>query len=483
MTDVLLINAPTDFSIMAKGTTVPLGLGYIASYLISKDVSAKMVDLEVENVSERGLDKLIEKESPLLIGVSCNTHTRYKAFEIVNHIKSKFIDIPVTMGGPHVTFTPENVLMNTSADSIVRGEGEYTTYELFESIEKNKDLKNVKGLSYKNQKNKIIHNVNRPPIEDIDSLPFPDRHSFNLKKYELSFPGEVKKELSGHMISSRGCPYKCIFCSAASFSNKKIRYRSPQSVVDEIEYLVENLMYKKVYIYDDHFTLNSKRVIEICNEIKKRNLDFDFFCYSRVDAVTQEKFKKMAQVGCKVVSFGIESGSQKVLDYLKKGVTVNQIIDAVRICNDVGIVAKGSFITGSPCESISDFKETCKLINKLYAIQPQFIVNTGFHGVFIYPGTEVYEIALENGILSKNFDWTKRYPNVTYFLNAPVYMTSGVKNLLSKAPKTYKFCRWRYLITHPNQLSRFIRKRFIKDAERKVYSIGADLRKKTKNDL
>jgi len=451
---------------MAKGITVPLGLAYIASYLTSKDISVKILDLEIEDLSENSLDKLIEKESPFLVGVSCNTHTRYKAFEIVNDIKNKFPNIHVNMGGPHVSFTPENVLMNTSADSIVRGEGEYILYELFDAIERNKDFKNVKGLSYKNQKGQIIHNMNMPPVENLDSLPFPDRYSFNLKKYELIFPGEIKKELSGHMISSRGCPYKCIFCSASAFSDRRVRYRSPYNVVDEIEYMVEELRYKNIYIYDDHFVLNSKRTIEICDEIKKRNLDFNFFCYSRVDSVTKEKFNKMAEAGCKVVSFGIESGSQKVLDYLKKGITVDQIIKAVRICKDVNIITKGTFIIGSPYESISDFKKTCKLVNKLYAIQPQFIANVGFNGIFIYPGTEIYKTALEKGILPKNFDWSKKYPNVAYFLNVPIYMTPEVKNLLSQAQTIYKFYWWGFLITHPNQLSRVIR-----GVERKIMSV------------
>lgn len=462
MTDILLINAPIDFPRMAKGVTIPLGLAYIASYLISKDINVKTIDLEVEDIS-KDICKLIKKESPSIVGISCNTHTRYKAFEIVDKIKNEFPNLHITMGGPHVSFTAENVLRNTKADSVVRGEGEYTIYELFEAIEKNNGFENIKGISYKNQKCKIIHNESREPIKDLDLLPFPDRNSFNISKYELIFPGKNKKELSGHLITSRGCPFNCIFCSASAFSNKRARYRSPSNVVDEIEYLVDELSYKNIYIYDDHFTVSSKRVVEICDEIRKRNLDANFFCYSRIDSVTKEKFKKMAEAGFNVVSFGIESGSQKILDYLRKGIKIEQIIKAVRICKDVNITVKATFIVGSPGERILDFKKTCKLINKLYTIQPKFLPTIGFNGIFIYPGTEIYKIALQNGILPKNFDWTKKYNDLSYFLNVPIYMTKEVKRLLLKAPKIYKFYIAKRLTTHLNQLFRYMKDIIPKD--------------------
>jgi len=302
------------------------------------------------------------------------------------------------------------------------------------------------------------------PISDIDFLPYPARDLFTSSKYALVFPPVVKVQPQKveYLMTSRGCPFRCKFCSTSVTWERKVRYRSAKSVIDEMQYLIEERKCDGLYIYDDHFMLNLRRVLEICEEMKKRKIKIPFTCYSRVDAVNTEKIEKLAEVGLKFVSFGIESGSQKVLNSLNKDITIKQIIKAVEICHRFRVIAKGTFIVGSPNETIRDFIKTCRLINKLRKIQPEFIANVSFKGLFIYPGTGIYEDALKGKILPYDFNWRRRYPKVIEHLNVPMFISPGTKRLLNIAPWIYRYYRYKKLILNPVLLSKVLIKKFKK---------------------
>lgn len=461
--DVLLLNAPTGFPRMAKGTAIPLGLAYLAGYLRNRGVNVFAIDLDIEEWSEDKLKSLIEREPPILIGISCTSHTRFNAFKLANKFKSDFLGIHLTIGGHHVSSASFDTLNNVNIDSVIRGEGEITLFELFSKLRQNQNLSSVLGLSYRKD-DVIVDNPPRELISDLDSLPYPARDLFSAEKYNLIFPPVLKtrpKKVE-YLITSRGCPFACRFCSTSITWGREVRYRSPKSVVDEIQYVIENRKCDGLYIYDDHFILDTRRVLEICDEMQRKGIKIPFTCYSRIDAVTPEKIKRLSRVGLKFISFGIESGSSKVLDYYNKKITIKQIIKAVKICQQFGVIAKGTFIVGAPVETIKDFKDTCRLINKLRDIQPEFIASVSTKGLFIYPGTQVYEDALKEGVLPQDFSWSDENPKVFRYLNVPMFITPQVNNLLKVAPMIYKYYGIIYLVLHPKALFKILIRKFNK---------------------
>ena len=201
-------------------------------------------------------------------------------------------------------------------------------------------------------------------------------------------------------MSSRGCPFQCIFCSSSRFFGKKYRTRTTKNVVDEMEYLVSEYKPRSIEFSDDEFTLNRKRVEEICDEIKSRGLDIGWACSSRVDTISRSLLKKMKRAGCFLIYYGIESGSQRILNFIKKGIRIDQIVKAVRWTKEAGIKALGSFIIGFPDETREEIEETIKFSKKLNLDYAQFSIATP------YPGTELYQIAKRNGLLLTN-DWSE----------------------------------------------------------------------------
>ncbi len=442
--DALLLNAPTDFGRMAKGNAIPLGLAYLTSYLLSQRIDTFALDLDVTPIQENELRYLIENSQPKLVGISCTTHTRFTAFEIIEKIKTWFPEIHVTIGGHHVSSAVEDTLVNSRVDSVVMGEGELTLFELTQKIlNSNGTFGGVNGLAFR--KDGIIHNnTPRPPIEDLDMLPFPDRDIFKTSSYNLVFPTAIMPQTKKveYLITSRGCPFKCRFCSTAVTWQGHTRFRKAERVVDEIEYLSKERKCDGLFIYDDLFTLSNKHIDGIYREMKSRKISVPIFCYSRVDSVTYEKFEKLAKIGVRCVSFGMESGSQRILDYLNKKIAVEQIIEAVKICNDLGILAKGTFITGTRRETVKDFWHTLRLIDKLKSIQPDFVGNLGgMFGIIIYPGTQTFQDALEDKALPKDFSWLIHYPNIPAYNNAPLYQNAGLMRIIP-------IIRWGWLLIY-----------------------------------
>lgn len=434
--DVLLINAPVSFGAMAKGTAPPLGLAYIASFLKERGVNVGAIDMAYKEHSESEFKEFLLKYRPKIVGLGFTTHSRFQVVDVIKWIRETIMSAHITVGGHHVTNSPYDTLQNLDIDSAVIGDGEEAMYHLCCNV-LNSDSSQVRGdevpgLVLKSEVEKCDSSLSIGFVNDLDSCPWPDRDMFSSQEFKLIFPkaSSVDAKNVEYIITSRGCPFACRFCSThLTHGKKRIRFRNIVNVVDEIEFLINSRNCDGFFIYDDTFTLNNDRVKAFALEMKRRNIFVPFLCYSRVDTIRYDSLKLLHDVGLKAISFGIESGSPKILKYLNKNTTNHQAIEAVRICDEIGILAKGTFIVGSPHETIKDYMQTLGLISKLKKIQPDFVANIGGSGMFIYPGTGVFYDAIESGVLPPDFSWFKVYPEIEENYGVPVYFDSEIERL------------------------------------------------------
>ncbi|KZX16867.1 tRNA-2-methylthio-N(6)-dimethylallyladenosine synthase [Methanobrevibacter cuticularis] len=391
--EVLLIN-PVDNTAVKEGlglTVPPLNLMYLGAALEKNSIKVKIHDDDLYQLGFENINRLISKMDPMIIGITATTATIQTSINYIRTIKKDFPHILTIIGGPHTTFTPKETLYREkSLDIVVMGEGEETLVDVVKQYIKNgtKEFSNVKGIVYRDN-NKVIMTEPRPLIEDLDSLPFPARHLIPFKSYELS-------SQAGGMITSRGCVFSCDYCSSSLIMGKKFRTRSPENVVDEVEELACKYGIKDIAFLDDIFMLNKKRAGQIADEIKSRDIDVDFIASSRVDMIDKSLLETLKKSGMKTLYCGVESGSQRVLDLMKKGITVQQAKDAFKTAKRVGVDIVGSFILGYPGETSEEMDKTIDLSIELDPDYSQYSILTPF------PGTGIHYQLKEKGLLSKN---------------------------------------------------------------------------------
>jgi radical SAM superfamily enzyme YgiQ (UPF0313 family) len=325
-----------------------------------------------------------------IIGFSAPTVLANTVLKLAKYVKKLSKDKIVVVGGPHATICPDFFLKSGYVDFVVRGEGEYTFLELVEKISSDtKDVPKVLGISYM-EEGKIIHNPDRPLIKNLDKLPIPARHLLPMERYFA-----LQKKLYGYkkltVLTTRGCPYRCIFCAKEIFG-RFYRRRSVENCVNEIELLINKYGVKKILFIDDTFTLDRNFIIELCNEIRRRNLKVRWSCEGRVNHIDYELLKIMKNAGCDLISYGVESGSQKVLNYLNKDITVEQIVRASHLTKRAGIIVKFYLIVGTPTERWEDILLTKKLIIQT---KPDLVDITTFVPM---PGTKSLEL-IKNKLL------------------------------------------------------------------------------------
>jgi len=377
----------------------PLGLAFLAGALEQAGVVVKILDLVVIPYSKTTLERVLRDFSPHMAGATSVTMTFNNAIEVLKEVKSIDPDILTVMGGPHVTFCAEDTIgAFPELDFVALGEGEETIVALAEEAEKDRCWSRVRGIVYRDGST-IQRTEVRAPIPDVDSLSPPARHLIPLGRYRaLGMPIS--------MTTSRGCPFKCIFCVGRKMVGSKVRYRNPVKVVDELEYL-NSLDFHQINIADDLFTANKRHCLDICNEILGRNLDIQWASFTRVDTVSLEVLAKMKEAGCHTVSFGVESANPGILKTIRKGITLEQVIDAVNMCNEVGMTPHASFILGLPGETPETVKESVDFGEKLKGLG----VAHGFHLLAPFPGTEVREESDRFGIKILTNDWSEYHAN------------------------------------------------------------------------
>ena len=409
MSDIMLIQPPSIGTYKEAGkafqevsSVPPLGLLYIAQYLILHGYSVRILDLSFKSISKNKFERLLEEEKPKIVGVSVLTEFYPSAIQIAKAVKQWGSETTIVFGGPHVTFVDREPLETGVVDIVVRHEGEITMLDLADRIirGRGKKLSEINGITCatKNQSNETVikRNPPRPLISNLDALPFPARHLIDLELYRYG----------GAMISSRGCPNKCIFCASGAMSGRRYRTRSPKNVIAEMHYLYYVLDYDVVSIVDDTMTAIPKRLKEICQLLINTNFEGTWTCESRVDAVSKDLLQKMLDAGCRFIQFGLESSDQHVLDAIRKEINIQEIENAVKWAREVGMEVKVSYIVGHHVDTPQSIQRTIDFVERLndeYNIATPVSINTPF------PGTYLYENANELGvkILSRNWaDYT-----------------------------------------------------------------------------
>jgi len=394
---IVLVNPPmlrAEVTRVLGVKTPPMGLAYLAAVLETHGYQPKIIDANALDLDYSALRKELEKESPDIVGVTAITPMIYEAVATIEAAKKSCPNAVTILGGPHATFCSNETLESCNElDVICLGEGEETLIEIVRAVEKGVNLRDVRGIVYR-KNGHIFKTESRPLIKDLDSLPFPARHMLPMSRYTVfgkSYP-------MINIVSTRGCPFSCTFCSSSRIFGRCYRARTPQNVVDEIEQVTQKYKVNSFEFSDDTFTLDRGRVEKICEEIIRQSLDISWACSSRADLMTRDLLFKMKKAGCHLIFYGIESGSERILKLMNKGETHAQMIKAVKITKEAGIETLGSFILGYPEETRSELLQTIAFAKKLGVDFAEFSIATP------YPGTELYEItAKRNLLLTKNW--------------------------------------------------------------------------------
>ncbi|MBU1627423.1 B12-binding domain-containing radical SAM protein [bacterium] len=360
----------------------PLGLMYLAAVLAKNNHEIAISDELVGDNSE----KMMQDFNPDILGITVTTPMMDRAKEISKEAKKS--GTTVILGGPHISAIPIKVLEDSDADIAVFGEGEHTIVDICSG----KVLEDIEGIAYKDGTGVIIQNPPRKLIEDLDSLPFPSRKHINLQKYiesefELGFPLK-KGDTLMRMFSSRGCPYLCTFCASHNVFGRKFRTRSIDNIIEEMRLLIDKYGYKNFVFMDDHFALKDDRVVQFCERVLEKLPKVRWLCSARAD-ISPDTLKLMKKAGCEMISFGIESGSEKILRTVKKKMNLDTIRETFQVCRKIGIRTKTTWIIGVPGEDEDDFQRTVKFACE---INPNYIWVSMFYP---FPGTESYKNMLE----------------------------------------------------------------------------------------
>jgi radical SAM superfamily enzyme YgiQ (UPF0313 family) len=448
--NILLVNPPYDIKkYMGELSKVgwvfpPIGLLYLAAFLRenSSNLVVKIYDSQVE---EESFFRYIKMFKPDVVGITCQSALVYSALETARIVKATLPDAFVVIGGVHASLRPQDLLCNEHVDVVVRGEGEETLLEICKALIDGRRHDDIKGISYRDENSEIVNNPDRPVAANLDAYPMPALDLLPLEKYRIS-PDMRMGSKFGLVITARGCPYNCVFCANKLLTKKTYRARSISSVIDEIDYYLKNYQINQLMIFDDNFAVDKKRTIELCEEFVKRNYQnkFTWWAQARVDVLDKEVLCAMKKAGCTILSLGLESGSQRLLDLIKKEISLSKTREIVNLIKDVGIKTRASFILGLPTETEQEAAETIRFAYSLPLDQVRFSIATPF------PGTELWDIAVAEGKIDpKSIDWTRLSLMGGYADGLPIYYPEGrtpeeLKRLQKKA-NLYFYCRPRII--------------------------------------
>lgn len=406
---ILLINPPRENEIIGnnpkiieeeRGFNPPLGLLHVAAYVESfTKHHIEVIDAQVERLSYTELKDRIQSFSPDVVGMTAMTMTMVDVIKTAKIVKDINKHCPIVLGGAHVYLFPEETISLDNIDYLVIGEGEIAFKELLDKIEKKQKLKDVPGLVFK-LNGRIINTGLRQFIHNLDQLPFPARNLVPYKQYKsLLSRGKVVTTI----FTSRGCPFSCSFCSRPHLG-KKFRARSAKHVVDEIEVCL-NMGISEFLFYDDTFTIDKQRAVDICNEIINRKLKIGWDIRTRIDTINEDIIKLLKKAGCQGIHYGVESGTEKVLKLLNKGISIPQAMEIFNLTRKNGIPILAYFMIGNPHETLTDIHRTFQVMKKLNPDYVHLTVLTPF------PGTRIYSDGLENGIIKEDY-WRNfsKYP-------------------------------------------------------------------------
>jgi radical SAM superfamily enzyme YgiQ (UPF0313 family) len=410
---VLLLSTPHP---LEESPLPPLSLSYLAGVLAQEGIEVRILDFLVTSYHPRKLRRALDEYRPQLVGATCVTLNYPIARRMLKVCKAFDPHIFTIIGGPHVTFTLEETLLQSPwIDAIVIGEGERTLVELARAVEEDKDIRQVAGIALADG-GMVIKTPPQARIENLDQLPLPARELLPMARYRaLGTPCTV--------ITSRGCPYSCIFCSGHRMFGPKIRFRSPGLVVDEIEKLQRDFELAKINIVDDTFTVNHHHARAVCEEMLRRNLKIPWSVFTRVDSINEDLAQLMKRAGCEWMLFGVESADEEILKTIRKGITPDKVRRGVKIAAEAGIGVFNSFIFGLPGESRDTALKSMAFGDELYH---KYGAKYAFHILSPLPGTELYERAKDYGIRILSRNWAR------YNANEPITETATMSREMIK---------------------------------------------------
>ncbi len=431
---ILLLNPPFRFKMsrgsrwpeLTKSGTLyyPFWLAHATGVLMKTDHKPLLIDAVARGWGvSKTIDEIV-KFNPNMVVIETTTPSIAYDLKFVEELK-KNLDAKIVLVGTHVSALPQETLkMSDSVDFIARKEYDYTIPELVDYLENGKDLTEVLGISYRKNK-KIIHNKDRQFIKDLDALPFVSK----VYKKFLNV-GDYRYALAKHPMiqiwSSRGCPNMCTFCQfPQTLSGRIFRTRSPENFVDELEWIKENLpQIKEVFIEDDTFSVDKKRVMKICELIKERNLDLVWSCNARAD-IPFDVLKNMKEAGCRMLIIGYESGNDEILRNIKKGMTTKQAKKFTKDAKKLGLKIFGCFMIGLPGDTKETIEQTFQFAREL---NPDMVF---FQQAVPFPGTEFYEWCKRNDYLvAKNWDdWLDKNGQLASIVNYPNLTNEEIKRL------------------------------------------------------
>jgi anaerobic magnesium-protoporphyrin IX monomethyl ester cyclase len=371
----------------------PLGLGslHAVAERAGHQVETKYLVFETTPDCISIILETIERTKVDVLGLSVITDTRVAAFRVIEAVYERFPDIHVVLGGVHVSVMYAQILRKYPHVVAVIGEGEMTLLDLLEAFEAKRDLASVDGIAFWRD-DKVVKTKPRAMIEDLDTLPMP--------RHDLFYSPE---RATGQLMTSRGCPFTCSFCVLDTVSRRKIRAHSVKRVVDEIEAILRaHPQTKQIWILDDQFFADNKRVIAVCNEIVKRGIKCDFYCQGRVKPLSREVVLALERAGFFHVTLGLESGSPKVLERCHKKITTADVERALKLFAETKIHVMVLLIIGLPGETMETINETIATCKHLQKTRYHFYSNK-IQDLFIYPGTEIYEIAKAAGAMDDDY--------------------------------------------------------------------------------
>lgn len=377
----------------------PLSILYLAAVLEEMDVEVSVLDQPALGLTVEETLRWVEKENPDVLGFSALASSGQTAALISSKVKEKNPNVTIVFGNHYATFNAERILRKyPSVDIIVRGEGEKTVVELANCLKNGGDLKEVRGINFRNE-GKIVATPDQPLIKDLDSLPFPDRKLIDVDYHCVIAGANIAPKKFTSIVSSRGCVYACRFCSCREIAQKRWRPRSAKNTLEELQFLASE-GYKQLIFVDDSFTMNPKRVIEICRGIRKEKMDMEWICEGRVDNCSYDMLREMVAAGCRVIYFGIENANQRILNYYNKKITPEQSENAVRTAKKAGVdVIAGSFIIGAADETREEMWNTIKFAQRVPIDVPQFNV-LGAH-----PGNDIWNEFVAKGFIDVEKHW------------------------------------------------------------------------------
>jgi len=395
--NILLINPPFNLSSTSPysktgATLPPLGLLYIASYLrqIHPEYSINVLDSPSFKLSSNDFENKLNEFKPDIIGISIYTTSFPSIIETINTIRNIHPNSKIVAGGPHASILPEECINLLNIDAVVIGEGENTFNLLVEHISQNKDYSTVPNIAYRNNL-RIVHTSISNERLDLNNIPIPARDLIDLNLYKPA-EGTYKRLPATNMITSRGCPYNCCYCSKSVFGSY-YRFISPENIIKEIKHLVSTYGIKEIYFNDDVFTLHNENTATFCNMLIESKIDITWGCSTRANLVNPELLQLMKNSGCISIGYGVESGDGEILKSISKDLSINTLKTAINATKTEGIETRTFYIFGLPGESFSSMKKTFSLAKEIFS---DFVI---FNFAIPIPGTKLYETALSNNLL------------------------------------------------------------------------------------